>query len=70
MGSSSDTCICVDIENLNLHSDENLTDINDITGVLKLFFRELPNPLFTHELYHGFIDAASALLFANAPFVI
>jgi len=47
-----------DIDAVNLHSDENLTDINDISGVLKLFFRELPEPLFTHELYHGFIEAA------------
>jgi hypothetical protein len=44
-----------------LHSDENLTDINDISGILKLFFRELPEPLLTHELYHGFIEAASKL---------
>lgn len=48
----------IDIDSVNLHSDENLTDINDISGVLKLFFRELPEPLFTHELYHGFIEAA------------
>lgn len=30
--------------------------------MLKLFFRELPEPLLTHELYHGFIEAASAYL--------
>ena len=46
------------IDAVNLNSDDNLTDINDISGVLKLFFRELPEPLFTHDLYHGFIDAA------------
>lgn len=41
-------------------SEENLQDINDITGVLKLWFRELPDPLMTYDLYHGFVDAASA----------
>ena len=35
-----------------------MQDINDITGVLKLWFRELPDPLMTYELYHGFVDAA------------
>lgn len=46
------------VDAVDLNSDDNLSDINDISGVLKLFFRELPEPLFTHELYHGFIDAA------------
>lgn len=46
------------VEAVDLQSDENLTDINDITGVLKLFFRELPEPLLTYDLYQGFIDAA------------
>ena len=46
------------IDSVNLNSDDNLTDINDISGVLKLFFRELPEPLFTYDLYNGFIDAA------------
>lgn len=51
--------ILLDIDSLNLNSEENLTDINDITGVLKLFFRELPDPLFTLGLYQAFIEAAS-----------
>lgn len=33
-------------------------DINSVAGLLKQFFRELPDPLFTKEHYHGFIDAA------------
>lgn len=33
-------------------------DINVITGILKLYFRELKNPLFTFEYYDWFIDAA------------
>lgn len=49
---------CAAVESVDLNSDEHLQDINDISGVLKLFFRELPEPVLTHELYHGFIDAA------------
>jgi len=47
-----------DIDSVNLLSDENLQDINDITGVLKLWFRELPEPLMTYALYNAFVDAA------------
>ena len=37
---------------------EAINDINIVAGCLKLWFRELPEPLLTHELYHGFIEAA------------
>ncbi|KAL8279078.1 hypothetical protein RQP46_008536 [Phenoliferia psychrophenolica] len=47
-----------DIEGTDLLSEENLTDINDIAAVMKLWFREMPEPLLTWELYHGFIEAA------------
>jgi hypothetical protein len=33
-------------------------DINVATGLLKLYFRELKNPLLTFEYYDWFIDAA------------
>lgn len=33
-------------------------DINVATGLLKLYFRELKNPLMTFEYYEWFIDAA------------
>lgn len=49
-----------DLEGVNLMSDDNLSDVNDITGALKSWFRELPEPLMTFSLYHGFVDAASA----------
>ncbi|CEG72606.1 hypothetical protein RMATCC62417_08137 [Rhizopus microsporus] len=39
-------------------SEEDLSDINNITGVLKLWFRELPNPLFPRQSYQQFLDAA------------
>ncbi|BDD63329.1 hypothetical protein MPDQ_002193 [Monascus purpureus] len=33
-------------------------DINSVAGLLKQFFRELPDPLFTSDSYADFIDAA------------
>jgi hypothetical protein len=40
-------------------SDEWSADINVVSGALKLWFRELPEPLLTYGLYHAFIEAAS-----------
>lgn len=34
-------------------------DFNVIAGLLKLYFRELAEPLFMDELYESFIEAAS-----------
>lgn len=34
-------------------------DINVVTGALKLFLRELPDPVIPCSLYQKFIDAAS-----------
>jgi len=31
-------------------------DVNAIAGTLKLYFRELPEPLFTDELYANFSE--------------
>lgn len=39
---------------LNILSD---SDIHAVTGVLKLYFRELPEPLFTEESYPQFVDS-------------
>ncbi|CAG8814655.1 34236_t:CDS:2, partial [Racocetra persica] len=44
-------------EAVNLN-DEEYRDINVIAGALKLFFRSLPEPLTTFELYEDFIQAA------------
>ncbi|KAF9698715.1 hypothetical protein EKO04_002798 [Ascochyta lentis] len=33
-------------------------DVNSVAGLLKQFFRELPDPLLTREFYNKFIDAA------------
>jgi hypothetical protein len=48
-----------DVEGVDLMSDEWRADVNVITGVLKLWLRELPEPLLTFALYQGYIDAAS-----------
>lgn len=37
-------------------------DVNSVAGLLKQFFRELPDPLLTRDHYRGFIDAASKLI--------
>uniref|UniRef100_A0A8C7VYK4 Rho GTPase activating protein 12a n=1 Tax=Oncorhynchus mykiss TaxID=8022 RepID=A0A8C7VYK4_ONCMY len=34
-------------------------DIHVITGALKMFFRELPEPLFTYGLFHDFVNSIS-----------
>ncbi|KAK4700938.1 Rho GTPase-activating protein RGD1, partial [Phenoliferia sp. Uapishka_3] len=47
-----------DVDRTDLLSEENLTDINDTAAVIKLWFREMPEPLLTWELYYGFIEAA------------
>ena len=39
-------------------------DVNSVAGLLKQFFRDLPDPLLTREHYQGFIDAARTAMFA------
>ncbi|CAO0795510.1 unnamed protein product [Mucor circinelloides] len=41
----------------NLIDEEKWNDICAVTSVLKQYFRELPNPLFTYELHSKFMDA-------------
>jgi breakpoint cluster region protein len=33
------------------------TDIHAVAGLLKRYFRELPDPLFTDDLYLSFVQA-------------
>jgi len=47
-----------DLESTNLDADEWSSDISNVTSVLKLWLRELPEPLFTMQLHQGFLDAA------------
>jgi hypothetical protein len=46
-------------DELNLIDEEKWNDICAVTSVLKQYFRELPNPLFTYELHSKYIDAMS-----------
>jgi len=44
----------------NLEADEEIRqDVHAVSSVLKQYFRELPNPLCTYQLYEKFIDAIS-----------
>lgn len=47
-----------DIEAVDIMDEAWSSDINEVSGALKLWFRELPEPLLTYGLYHGFIEAA------------
>ncbi|KAL4066200.1 Rho GTPase activation protein [Scleroderma yunnanense] len=47
-----------DMDSVDLDSDEWTADINNVTSVLKMWFRELPEPVLTFNLHQGFIDAA------------
>lgn len=47
-----------DVNAVDILSDDWSADINVVSGALKLWFRELPEPLLTYGLYHGFIEAA------------
>ncbi|KAA0197911.1 hypothetical protein HAZT_HAZT006161 [Hyalella azteca] len=44
-------------------SADNVPDINVITGILKDYLRELPEPLFTKCLYQMLVDALTITLF-------
>lgn len=45
----------------NLIDEEKWNDICAVTSVLKQYFRELPNPLFTYELHPKYMDAMSKI---------
>lgn len=50
-------CLCPD-EKVNL-VDGKWEDIHVTTGALKMYFRELPEPLFTYALFHDFVNSIS-----------
>lgn len=58
IGRCSSTDFLADVNSVDVLSDEWSADINVVSGCLKLWFRELPEPLLTYGLYHQFIDAA------------
>ena len=38
--------------------NQEVYNVHDVTGTMKQFFRNLPDPLLTHQLYDQFIEAA------------
>jgi hypothetical protein len=53
-----------DLEATNLDADEWSGDISNVTSVLKLWLRELPEPLLTMQLHQGFLDASSEYFYS------
>ncbi|CDO68401.1 hypothetical protein BN946_scf184815.g48 [Trametes cinnabarina] len=47
-----------DLDSVNLDAEEWSSDISNVTSVLKLWLRELPDPLFTSSQHADFLDAA------------
>ncbi|KAJ7224270.1 Rho GTPase activation protein [Mycena pura] len=47
-----------DLDSVDLDSPEWSSDINNVASVLKMWLRELPDPLLTFDLQQGFINAA------------
>ncbi|XP_030664790.1 breakpoint cluster region protein-like [Nomascus leucogenys] len=45
-----------DVNNKDVSVMMSEMDVNAITGTLKLYFRELPEPLFTDEFYPNFTE--------------
>jgi hypothetical protein len=50
-------------EDVKLHEQ----DVNDVSGVLKMFFRDLSEPLLTYNLYDDWIAAAGIWLLIFPP---
>ena len=46
--------------------DSDTYTVHDVTGALKQFFRNLPDPLLTHDLYSEFIATCSESLYRDA----
>ena len=38
-------------------------DIHAVAGLLKLYLRDLPEPLFTDDLYPAFVEANGKLMY-------
>ncbi|XP_061701907.1 GEM-interacting protein isoform X2 [Syngnathoides biaculeatus] len=53
--------LCQALEELKEHADLSEVSPHDVTCILKHFFKELPEPLLTFELYHEFIAAGRSI---------
>ncbi|KAG7093520.1 hypothetical protein E1B28_007194 [Marasmius oreades] len=47
-----------DLEGVDLDAPEWSSDINNVASVIKMWLRELPEPLMTYSLQPGFVEAA------------
>ncbi|KAH9931810.1 GTPase activating protein [Fomitopsis serialis] len=47
-----------DLDSVNLDAEEWSSDISNVTSVLKMWLRELPDPLLTTQLHSAFLEAA------------
>lgn len=57
-----------DASKVDFRNPENFFhDVNSVAGLLKQFFRDLPDPLLTTEHYAEFIDAARTLHPRSTP---
>lgn len=63
-------CDVLDLDAVDLDAPEWAGDINNVTSVLKMWLRELPDPLLTLQLQHGFLEAASASFFVQSPSIL
>lgn len=50
-----------DYDAFDLRDSDAFNDISSVTSVLKTYFRNLPNPLLTHDLHESFVSAAGTL---------
>lgn len=49
----------LDSSQVDLTNPENFFhDVNSVAGLVKQFFRDLPDPLFTSQHYTQFVEAA------------
>ncbi|KAG8199000.1 hypothetical protein JTE90_001799 [Oedothorax gibbosus] len=46
---------------LNLGDPATVHDIHSVASLLKMYFRELPNPLLTYQLYDKFVNAVQSV---------
>jgi RhoGAP domain len=60
-------CLLVDGEQADI-SAERYDDVNTIASVLKLYFRLLPIPLITFDIYFKLIDIISMFHFVTGIF--
>lgn len=64
-GVTSSSVLCPDNKDVSVMMSE--MDVNAIAGTLKLYFRELPEPLFTDEFYPNFAEGIGERAWEHLP---